>query len=133
MLMVNQIINKVVKNIKKMNKIWSNLTEEKQIAEIMDLSSSIPVYIFKHSTTCGISAQAKENVELSFRNTNKSFLFYYLDLLKFRTVSNEVASTLNVHHQSPQLILIHDGQVIFTTSHHKIKATIIEESLTLLS
>ena len=131
--MVNQIINKVVKNIKKMNKIWSNLTEEKQIAEIMDLSSSIPVYIFKHSTTCGISAQAKENVELSFRNTNKSFLFYYLDLLKFRTVSNEVASTLNVHHQSPQLILIHDGQVIFTTSHHKIKATIIEESLTLLS
>jgi|1048.fasta_scaffold00685_3 bacillithiol system protein YtxJ len=131
--MVNQIINKVVKNIKKMNKIWSNLTEEKQIAEIMDLSSSIPVYIFKHSTTCGISAQAKENVELSFRNTDKSFLFYYLDLLKFRTVSNEVASTLNVHHQSPQLILIHDGQVIFTTSHHKIKATIIEESLTLLS
>jgi bacillithiol system protein YtxJ len=78
MLMVNQIINKVVKNIKKMNKIWSNLTEEKQIAEIMDLSSSIPVYIFKHSTTCGISAQAKENVELSFRNTDKSFLFYYL-------------------------------------------------------
>jgi len=131
--MVNQIINKVVKNIKKMNKIWSNLTEEKQIAEIMDLSSSIPVYIFKHSTTCGISAQAKENVELSFRNTDKSFLFYYLDLLKFRTVSNEVASTLNVHHQSPQLILIHDGQVIFTTSHHKIKATIIEESLSLLS
>jgi bacillithiol system protein YtxJ len=131
--MVNQIINKVVKNIKKMNKIWSNLTEEKQIAEIMDLSSSIPVYIFKHSTTCGISAQAKQNVELSFRNTDKSFLFYYLDLLKFRTVSNEVASTLNVHHQSPQLILIHDGQVIFTTSHHKIKATIIEESLSLLS
>jgi bacillithiol system protein YtxJ len=116
-----------------MNKIWANLTEEKQIAEIMALSSSIPVYIFKHSTTCGISAQAKENIELSFRNTDKSFLFYYLDLLKFRPVSNEVASTLNVHHQSPQLILIHDGQVIFTTSHHKIKATIIEESLSLLS
>jgi bacillithiol system protein YtxJ len=116
-----------------MDKIWTNLTEVKQIEEIITLSGSIPVYIFKHSTTCGISAQAKENLELSFRNTDKSFLFFYLDLLKFRPVSNEVASTLNVHHQSPQLILIHEGQVIFTTSHHKIRATAIEESLSLLS
>lgn len=115
-----------------MNKIWSNLTEEKQIAEIINLSNSAPVYIFKHSTTCGISAQAKENIELSFKNSDKSFLFYYLDLLKFRAVSNEVASTLNVHHQSPQLILVHDGKVVFTTSHHKIKATTIDESLSLL-
>ena len=66
-----------------MNKDWSNLTEENQIAEIIALSNSIPVYIFKHSTTCGISAQAKENVEISFKNTDKPLLFYYLDLLKY--------------------------------------------------
>lgn len=116
-----------------MNKIWTNLTEEKQIDEIITLSSTIPVYIFKHSTTCGISAQAKENLEASFRNSDKSFTLYYLDLLKFRSVSNEVASILKVHHQSPQLILIQNGQVIFTTSHHKIKTTIIEESYSFLS
>ena len=115
-----------------MNKEWTILTEENQIAEIIALSNSIPVYIFKHSTTCGISAQAKENVEISFKNTDKPFLFYYLDLLKYRSVSNEVASKLNVHHQSPQLILVHDGQVAFTTSHHKIKATILTDSLSLL-
>ena len=122
----------MLKTKKEMNKNWSNLTEENQIAEIIALSSSIPVYIFKHSTTCGISAQAKENVEISYKNTDKPLSFYYLDLLKFRSISNEVASKLNVHHQSPQLILIHDGQVVFTTSHHKIKATIIEDSLSLL-
>jgi bacillithiol system protein YtxJ len=115
-----------------MNKEWTILTEENQIAEIIALSNSIPVYIFKHSTTCGISAQTKENVEISFKNTDKPFLFYYLDLLKYRSVSNEVASKLNVHHQSPQLILVHDGQVTFTTSHHKIKANILEDSLSLL-
>ncbi|MDP4851973.1 MAG: DUF2847 family protein, partial [Saprospiraceae bacterium] len=75
-----------------MNKDWSNLTEENQIAEIIALSNSIPIYIFKHSTTCGISAQAKENVEISFKNTDKPLLFYYLDLLKYRSISNEVAS-----------------------------------------
>jgi bacillithiol system protein YtxJ len=122
----------VLKTKKKMNKNWSNLTDENQIAEIIALSSSIPVYIFKHSTTCGISAQAKENVEISFKNTDKPLSFYYLDLLKYRSVSNEVASRLNVHHQSPQLILIHDGEVAFTTSHHKIKATILGDSLSLL-
>ena len=122
----------MLKIIKKMNKIWSNLTEENQIAEIIALSNSIPVYIFKHSTTCGISAQAKENVEISFKNTDKPFLLYYLDLLKYRSISNEVASKLNVHHQSPQLILVHNGEVAFTTSHHKIKTNILEDSLSLL-
>ena len=122
----------MLKIIKKMNKIWSNLTEENQIAEIIALSNSIPVYIFKHSTTCGISAQAKENVEISFKNTDKPFLLYYLDLLKYRSISNEVASKLNVHHQSPQLILVHNGEVDFTTSHYKIKTNILEDSLSLL-
>ena len=112
--------------------MWSNLTEESQIAEIIALSNSIPVYIFKHSTTCGISAQAKENLEISFKNTDKPFLLYYLDLLKYRSISNEVASKLNVHHQSPQLILVHNGEVAFTTSHHKIKTNILEDSLSLL-
>ena len=121
-----------MKIIKKMNKEWTNLTEENQIDEIIALSNSIPVYIFKHSTTCGISAQAKENVEISFKNTDKPLKFYYLDLLKYRSISNAVASKLNVHHQSPQLILVHDGQVAFTTSHHKIKANILEDSLSLL-
>ena len=122
----------MLKIIKKMNKIWSNLTEESQIAEIIALSNSIPIYIFKHSTTCGISAQAKENVEISFKNTDKPFLLYYLDLLKYRSISNEVASKLNVHHQSPQLILVHNGEVAFTTSHYKIKTNILEDSLSLL-
>ena len=122
----------MLKIIKKMNKIWSNLTEENQIAEIIALSNSIPIYIFKHSTTCGISAQAKENLEISFKNTDKPFLLYYLDLLKYRSISNEVASKLNVHHQSPQLILVHNGEVAFTTSHHKIKTNILEDSLSLL-
>ncbi len=122
----------MLKIIKKMNKIWSNLTEESQIAEIIALSNSIPIYIFKHSTTCGISAQAKENLEISFKNTDKPFLLYYLDLLKYRSISNEVASKLNVHHQSPQLILVHNGEVVFTTSHHKIKTNILEDSLSLL-
>lgn len=115
-----------------MSDSWTNLKEEKQLDEIVTLSESNPVFIFKHSTTCGISAQAKENLEIASKNTDKKFLFYYLDLLNFRAISNEIASRFGVHHQSPQLILLRNGKVIFTTSHHKIRKTSMDESLSLV-
>jgi len=115
-----------------MSDSWTNLREEKQLDEIVTLSESNPVFIFKHSTTCGISAQAKENLEIASKNTDKKFLFYYLDLLNFRPISNEIASRFGVHHQSPQLILLQNGKVIFTTSHHKIRTTSMDESLLLI-
>lgn len=115
-----------------MNNSWIHLTEEKQLDELVNLSNDNPVFIFKHSTTCGISAQAIENLEIATKNTDKKILFYYLDLLKFRSVSNEVASRFEVHHQSPQIILLKNGKVIFTTSHHKIRTNTLSESLSLL-
>jgi bacillithiol system protein YtxJ len=115
-----------------MNENWTKLTEIHQIDSITALSHSIPVFIFKHSITCGISAQAKENLEIGTKNSDQSFQFYYLDLLNHRNVSNEVAAIFGVYHQSPQLILVHRGKVVFSTSHHKIKTNIIDESLQLL-
>lgn len=108
---------------------WINLTDLNQLDELITLSFDTPVFIFKHSMTCGISAQAKENLEISSKNTDKKFIFYYLDLLKYRSVSNEIATRFEVHHQSPQVILFKKGKVIFTTSHHKIRTNTINESL----
>ncbi|MFM7090127.1 MAG: bacillithiol system redox-active protein YtxJ [Bacteroidota bacterium] len=116
-----------------MSENWTNLTEVKQIDTIVSLSYNSPVFIFKHSVTCGISAQAKENLEIGTKNGDKLFHFYYLDLLNFRTVSNEIATAFDVHHQSPQIILVHHGKAIFSASHHKIKPTTINESLQLLT
>jgi bacillithiol system protein YtxJ len=115
-----------------MSNSWIILNEENQLDEIVSFSDSIPVFIFKHSTTCGISAQAKENLEIASKNTDKKYLFYYLDLLNFRPISNEIASKFGVHHQSPQLILLQNGKVVFTTSHHKIRTNSIDESLSLI-
>lgn len=112
-----------------MNGKWNLLTKENQISEILNLSNLAPIFIFKHSTTCGISAQAKENLEIGWKNLENSCHFYYLDLLKYRGISNDVAEKLGVHHQSPQLILIQEGNVVFTTSHHKIKSGTLNENL----
>ena len=46
--------------------------------------------------------------------------FHYLDLLNFRTISNEIATFFQVHHESPQLLLIKDGECIYDESHYGI-------------
>jgi len=46
--------------------------------------------------------------------------FYYLDLLQFRDVSNHIASSFQVHHESPQILLIKKGECIFEESHNAI-------------
>jgi bacillithiol system protein YtxJ len=116
---------------KKMNQLWSELKDIEQLDELVTLSDSTPVFIFKHSVSCGISAQAKENLEIAMAKTDKKIIFYYLDLIKYRSISNEIASRFGVTHQSPQILFIKGGKVIFTTSHHKIRPDIIEESLSL--
>lgn len=112
-----------------MKKEWKILEDENQITEIIKLSNINPVFIFKHSVTCGISAQAKENLEIGWKLLENKCDFYYLDLLRFRSISNEIALKLGVHHQSPQIILVSNEDVVFHTSHHRITPQILAESI----
>ncbi|MEZ4901161.1 MAG: bacillithiol system redox-active protein YtxJ [Spirosomataceae bacterium] len=45
---------------------------------------------------------------------------YYLDLITYRSLSNQVAETFDVDHESPQALIIHNGESIFDTSHYGI-------------
>jgi bacillithiol system protein YtxJ len=98
---------------------WIPLTDLGQLHEIITLSEPQPVLIFKHSTTCGISKMAMKQFESQF-DLNDQVVSYYLDLLKYRSISNEVAARFGVEHQSPQLLLIQDGKCVFDASHGAI-------------
>lgn len=97
---------------------WLNLTEESQLDSITIESKAHPVVIFKHSTRCSISAMAKGRLERSQQPENISF--YYLDLIKHRNVSNKIAEVYHVYHESPQVLLIKDGECIYDESHNGI-------------
>jgi bacillithiol system protein YtxJ len=47
---------------------------------------------------------------------------YFLDLLEYRVISNEIASRFGVYHQSPQLLLIKEGKSVYDVSHSEINA-----------
>jgi len=94
---------------------WIKLTDESQIDTIIEESKHQPVVIFKHSTRCGTSDLAKMRLEKS--KTPDNIKFYYLDLIRYRPVSNKVASVFDVWHESPQILLIRNGECTYDESH----------------
>jgi bacillithiol system protein YtxJ len=107
----------------KMN--WNNLTDLGQLDEIITLSNDKPVAIFKHSTRCSVSRMALKQFENEFDFSNK-VTPYFLDLIAYRNVSNEISNRFGVHHQSPQLILIKEGKAIYSVTHSDIDAGVLK-------
>ena len=99
---------------------WTQLTDLGQLNEIIDLSTTKPVLIFKHSTRCSISRMALKQFENEF-DLEEKVTPYFLDLLENRSISNEIATRFDVEHQSPQLILIKDSKAIYNVSHSDIQ------------
>jgi bacillithiol system protein YtxJ len=100
---------------------WEPLQALEQLDEIVAQSQVKPVAIFKHSTRCSVSRMALKQFENEF-NFPEKVTPYFLDLIAFRDVSNEIASRFGVTHQSPQLILIQDGKAVYNVSHIDIDA-----------
>ncbi len=100
--------------------LWTLLTDLGQLNEIIDLSTTKPVLIFKHSTRCSISRMSLKQFENEF-DLDEKVTPYYLDLLENRNISNEIATKFNVEHQSPQLILIKEGVAVYNVSHSDIQ------------
>jgi len=94
---------------------WIPLTNESQLSEIIAQSQIKPQVIFKHSTRCSISAVALQRLQKS--NQPDGLDFYFLDLLAHRPISNKIVETFNVHHESPQVLVIKNGECVFDESH----------------
>lgn len=107
---------------------WNDLNEISQLDFIVEQSNSQPVLIFKHSTRCSISSMAKSRLEREW-DDDSLIKPYYLDLISFRNISDEIAHRFNVFHQSPQTLLIKEGKCIYDASHSMISADAINNAL----
>jgi bacillithiol system protein YtxJ len=107
---------------------WTSLDSANQVDSIKQQ----PGYslIFKHSTRCSISMMAKRRFELDWDKLPADMPLYFLDLIKHRELSNQVAQSFQVHHESPQMLLIKDGECILDQSHGGIS---VDETLEALS
>ncbi|MDR0802623.1 bacillithiol system redox-active protein YtxJ [Fluviicola sp.] len=99
---------------------WVNLTSSEQLQELLNSSGEKPVVLFKHSTRCSISSMALNRFETNMDPEKATCV--YLDLLSYRSLSDEIAQVAHVEHQSPQAILINHREVIYSATHTAIDA-----------
>ena len=97
---------------------WIYLQSDFDLKNAVKASFESPVLIFKHSTRCSISTLAKNRIETGKRVFQN---IYFLDLLKYRSISNEIASQFNVIHQSPQILMIVNGECVYNASHQDVR------------
>ena len=108
---------------------WQLLNTVDGLEAIKEKSTEKTQVIFKHSTRCSISAMAKRRLERTWNLEEDKVDIHYLDLIAYRSISNQVADDFGVTHESPQILVIKDKQAVFHTSHSDISVDVIEDNL----
>jgi bacillithiol system protein YtxJ len=88
-----------------------------------------PVLLFKHSLTCPISRRAFYELQAYLHNADANISYRLIKIQNAYQVSNEVASRLQLDHESPQAILVRNGREIWNASHSDITASSLEEAI----
>ena len=97
--------------------------DRQELEQLIARSHQAPVLIFKHSTTCPISAAAYR--EMQQLATEIALVV----VQNARDVSREVEARTGVRHESPQALLLRDGEVVWSASHWRITAEEVERAL----
>lgn len=109
---------------------WINLEGQSQLNDFIKRTvdeESLTVLLFKHSTRCSISSMVLRRIDNITLPANVVPVF--LDLIAYREISNNVATLLNVEHESPQMLVINKGVVINYASHTSINESFIASAI----
>ena len=100
-----------------------------ELDDLLAVSNRHPVLLFKHSHTCGISAEALDELIAHLDERISNVRYAVVTVQTHRDVSNEVTRKLGVRHETPQALLIRDGRVVWTASHFRVTAEAVERAI----
>jgi len=107
---------------------WKPFSSAEQLQELISESFTSRIFIFKHSNRCSISGMAKMRLEDSWDPSfSDGSTVYLLDVVLHRALSQLVSQHFEVHHESPQILLIEKGECTHDASHFDITAEEIRE------
>lgn len=93
------------------------------------LAASRPVWLFKHSLTCGASARAWRRFEaFAAGRPEGAALFFKVEVQRAPELSRAIAERTGVRHQSPQVLLLSGGEVVWHESHWRIDDRVLAEA-----
>ena len=106
-----------------------SLHEIQDRAALGDVLTSERAVVYKHSTSCPVSAIVIDEV-LQFAEKHPSWPVHVVQVIEHRDLSDTVADRLGVRHESPQALVLRDGRCIWHTSHGGITAHQLGQHLT---
>ena len=104
-----------------------------ELEQVITDSHVQPVLLFKHSHTCGISAEALDELRShldGWGNGPAPVRYAMVTVQTHRDVSNAIAAKLGVRHETPQAILIRGGRAVWSASHFRVNAAELAKALT---
>jgi bacillithiol system protein YtxJ len=102
--------------------VWQKISQASQVDSIIESSSERPQLIYKHSHRCSVCFVAKGDLEQSSEDILEHADMHFVNVVNNREASDYIASELDVRHESPQVILVDQGEVVWHASHGSIEA-----------
>lgn len=94
---------------------------------LLAASHEQPVMLLKHSIACPVSARGQREFVL-FGEEDEDFPLYAVVVQYAREASAYVAEALGLRHETPQVILVKDGEAIYDASHLAITREALREA-----
>jgi bacillithiol system protein YtxJ len=88
-----------------------------------------PLVLFKHSYSCGVSAEALDELLTHLADKRRDARYAMVTVQTHREVSNAISARLGVRHETPQALVIRDGRVVWSASHFRVNAEALEKAL----
>ena len=106
------------------------LRDMRDLDQLLDASASRAVLLFKHSYSCGTSAEALDELIAHLDEERRHDTDYAVVTVQtHREISNAVSARLGVRHETPQALLIRDRRVIWSASHFRVTADAVARAL----
>ena len=109
--------------------VFKEITCSEELGQIMDESCQRQIILFKHSTTCPVSNRAWREVQNFIKVSSHEVLVGMIKVIESRSVSNQVTEELGLIHQSPQVLLVRDRQIMWHASHQDVTQAKLTKAL----
>jgi bacillithiol system protein YtxJ len=112
-----------------MHPALTSIQEIEELERLIAESADRPLLLFKHSRTCGVSAEALDELIDHLNGQDVPARYAMVTVQTHRDVSNAVTARLGVRHHTPQAILVRAGRVVWSASHFRVNADEIRRAI----
>jgi bacillithiol system protein YtxJ len=90
------------------------------LSEITEASDKNQVVIFKHSKNCWSSNKLKTEFERKMEEKSFTMLVYIVTVQETPELSRKIAEMFDTQHETPQILVLEKGKVVYEAHHDKI-------------